>query len=136
MHKTPWSFTVLAAALLFSFKATFFSLLFEPFYQMTHFVFNEMCSIAVLIVINHSILKVQISHSIGSKPISNFWLALNSEKVTFYLLFKGLIHKAGGLNCCVRPAVSNESHSACLCIHLHVFSAKYDENPLICGQPG
>jgi len=43
-------------------------------------------------------------------------------KVTFYLLFKGLIHKAGGPNCCVRPVVSNESHSACLCIHLHVFS--------------
>lgn len=52
-----------------------------------------------------------------------FWLALKSEKVNFYLLFKDLIHKARGLNCCARPVVSNESHSDCSCIHLHVFSA-------------
>lgn len=72
-------------------------------------------------IINHSFLGFgYLILSEASQFPWYFCLGLKSEKVTFYLLFKGLIHKAGRLNCWVRPVVSHESHSlASAYIYIH-----------------
>lgn len=115
----------LLSVLQISFRAAFFSILDEPFYQMTRFFLYEMCTnynkVYCCFYYNHSILGCgYLIPSEASQFPWYFCLGLKSEKVTFYLLFKGLIHKAGRLNRWVRPVVSHESHSlASAYIYIH-----------------